>query len=397
MAKSFHCEVCLCSFGQRHHVERHVRTVHENHRRFPCTECPKAFARQDVLDRHVRTTHENEKDRPYRCAECTDAFGRSDHLQHHLKTVHGAGKTVQCAECESTFGQRVHLVRHMKTVHGDRNRFENRFECSECRVTFDRQDVLMRHMRNVHLQQKPFSCTECGGSFKRREHLERHRKTVHGKLKPFQCADCPKRFGEKRHLNEHIKRIRDDVKQYECPVCHRRFAIQKDLNAHSITHCRGVECKARNKSKRSAKKSAGAPPPNKRVKDEIMSNEESLDDSLDVAEGVEHSEPTVADDTDSMRSCDEYVEDSSKLVLRLRSTVQFKTSGGRVLVVKNQPASMTFGAFRKLFGIPSDAITLVAFKEKDAKGFEQWIVSAGDDMLVPLFDGRIVAETCTDF
>lgn len=91
------------------------------------------------------------------------------------------------------------------------------------------------------------------------------------------------------------------------------------------------------------------------------------------------------------------ISDSSKLVLRLRSTVQFKTSGGRVLVVKNQPASMTFGAFRKLFGIPSDAITLVAFKEKDAKGFEQWIVSAGDDMLVPLFDGRIVAETCTDF
>lgn len=58
---------------------------------------------------------------------------------------------------------------------------------------------------------------------------------------------------------------------------------------------------------------------------------------------------------------------------------------------------MTFGDFRKLFGIPPDTTALIAFKQKDAKGTEQWTASVSDDMLLPLVDGRIVAETRTHF
>ncbi|KAH7684441.1 hypothetical protein AAVH_41051, partial [Aphelenchoides avenae] len=87
------------------------------------------------------------------------------------------------------------------------------------------------------------------------------------------------------------------------------------------------------------------------------------------------------------------------LVLRLRATVQFNTSSGRVLVIKNQPACMTFDDFRKLFCIPPELGKLIVFKKSDGdvSGSEQWIVPDDDNMTLPLVDGCILAETCTDF
>ncbi|KAH7711443.1 hypothetical protein AAVH_21248 [Aphelenchoides avenae] len=85
--------------------------------------------------------------------------------------------------------------------------------------------------------------------------------------------------------------------------------------------------------------------------------------------------------------------DFPPLVLRLRATVQFKTSSGRVLTAEDQPASMTYADFRKLFSIPLKTPKRTIFKKSD----DQWIVAVGDDMQLPLVDGFIVAETCTDF
>lgn len=66
--------------------------------------------------------------------------------------------------------------------------------------------------------------------------------------------------------------------------------------------------------------------------------------------------------------------------------------------MKDQPASLTFGAFRKLFGIPPDSPKLIIFKKSagDVNDSDEWLVAVGDDMSLPLVDGRIVAETCTD-
>lgn len=74
-------------------------------------------------------------------------------------------------------------------------------------------------------------------------------------------------------------------------------------------------------------------------------------------------------------------------------TVKFKTSSGRVRTVEDQSTSMSYGDFRKLFGIPLDTPKRIEFMKSD----DQWIVAVDDNMKLPLVDGCIVAETCTDF
>lgn len=89
---------------------------------------------------------------------------------------------------------------------------------------------------------------------------------------------------------------------------------------------------------------------------------------------------------------------SSNFVLRLRADVKFKTSSGRMLTAKNQPASMTFGDFRKLFDIPSNTTKRFVFKQASPEGDDdEWTVIVDDDAKLPLVESRILGETCVDF
>ncbi|KAH7725908.1 hypothetical protein AAVH_06753 [Aphelenchoides avenae] len=98
----------------------------------------------------------------------------------------------------------------------------------------------------------------------------------------------------------------------------------------------------------------------------------------------------ASDNTEEPITARERSQVASKLVLRPRSTVKFKTSSGRVLTVRDQPALLTFGDFRKLFRTPSDTAKLFVFKSRGEQGTpDEWIVAVDDAMKLPLIDGVI--------
>lgn len=137
-------------------------------------------------------------------------------------------------------------------------------------------------------------------------------------------------------------------------------------------------------------------PPNKRIKDELTFDEVFPDELLDIADRTgrgakEPSEEPAVEDGNEKSHSQNTLQDSVKsevevtegklllrvvvwtklqsymgiakiralvapqLVLRRRSSVQPMNSSGIVRTAENQPAFMTFGDFRKLFGIPSGA------------------------------------------
>ncbi|KAH7711440.1 zinc finger protein [Aphelenchoides avenae] len=202
-------------------------------------------------------------------------------------------------------------------------------------------------------------------------HLLRHQSTVHNKEKPFQCAECSVKFSRKYHLDRHVERFHNDLTQSP-------------------------------KRKPFVEPATVSPPPAKRIKDEptfaevLLNVIESTARSVKSSNEIEPHQSTIVPST--VNDEEEQHANTASLTIRLRSTVQFKTSCARVLVVKDQPASLTFGAFRKLFGIPPDSPKLIIFKKSagDVNDSDEWLVAVGDDMSLPLVDGRIVAETCTD-
>lgn len=63
------------------------------------------------------------------------------------------------------------------------------------------------------------------------------------------------------------------------------------------------------------------------------------------------------------------------------------------MTAEQQSSLMTYANFRELFGTPLKTPKRIIFKKADKK----WIVAVSDTMKLPLVDGCIFAETCTDF
>ncbi|KAH7712605.1 zinc finger protein [Aphelenchoides avenae] len=302
---------------------------------------------------------------------------------------------------------------------------------------------------------KCFSCVKCPKSFGRQFDLLRHLRTVH-KLQRFHCAKCPKSYGQKSHLNEHVRRVhakrqalqragssksvsfkgqstgdgaqaQEGSRQLVCTVCKETFANTARLREHAVLHKRtdGIECPVCHV--RVKTKGAFTGHMRKRHPTKVPAVADGIKQE-DGDDAIEDSKPTVEPDTsgpplsikdetalaESLPGETAHMQNGNEqqkgvasatakapptLVLRLRATVQFKTSSGRMLIIKNQPACLTFGDFRKLFCIPAEMGKLIVFKKSEggASGADQWIVPDDDNMTLPLVDGCIIAETCTDF
>lgn len=82
---------CTQSFGRRHVMERHFRTVHLMFRDFPCQNCDKAFADSSTREAHRTAVHEKKK--PWICRECSSSFTQSSSLGKHRRRFHAQAET----------------------------------------------------------------------------------------------------------------------------------------------------------------------------------------------------------------------------------------------------------------------------------------------------------------
>ncbi|KAJ8036997.1 E3 SUMO-protein ligase EGR2 [Holothuria leucospilota] len=81
---AFMCSLCPKGFKLRHHLQRHIASIHEASADFQCSWCLKAFSRRDHLLRHQRKHEIDEMVHP--CDLCDKVFLRKDALSRHVKT-----------------------------------------------------------------------------------------------------------------------------------------------------------------------------------------------------------------------------------------------------------------------------------------------------------------------
>ncbi|KAH7705238.1 hypothetical protein AAVH_27563 [Aphelenchoides avenae] len=306
---------------------------------------------------------------------------------------------------------------------------DNRFSCAKCPKSFGRRFDLLRHLRTVHKLQR-FHCARCPKSYAHKCHLNDHVRRVHAKRTALQRSGSPKSVGFKGH----VAQAQEDSRPLVCTMCKETFANKARLHEHAVLHKRtdGIECpvchvKVKSKGaftghmrkrhptkvpsgsnrKPNVKREPVGTLPEMRVEDEpavaddIKQEDEdnTIEDRKASAKSVKARPPPVVIIKDETVLAEALPGEITHMPNGIEQQQKFKTSSGRVLIVKNQPACMTFDDFRKLFCIPPEMRKLIVFKKLhgDVSGSEQWIVPDDESTNLPLVDGCIIAETCTDF
>ena len=59
--KAFQCQICAKNFGNKSHLNLHLKGVHENLKPFNCDLCAAAFLNYSGLTTHITTVHQKIK------------------------------------------------------------------------------------------------------------------------------------------------------------------------------------------------------------------------------------------------------------------------------------------------------------------------------------------------
>jgi predicted GIY-YIG superfamily endonuclease len=125
------CEYKNCKRGRRKFayecdINRHIRSVHLDEKRFWCAKCSASFWNNDGLRRHIIAVHQTLKGRQaiskkfIVCESCQKPFSckykLSRHLRFFCKVKHfGVPPKFYCKKCKKTFSSERYK-RHLKTM-----------------------------------------------------------------------------------------------------------------------------------------------------------------------------------------------------------------------------------------------------------------------------------------
>ncbi len=200
--KNWTCQICGQAFFRKKNCDRHIDIIHNKLTPYSCPTCHKSFARSELLKIH-ELSHGN--GHPFQCELCPSFFTTKHHLERHVRGVHEKLRPWSCSHvnCDKSFLSKRDLDRHFDAVH--RKIKPHKCEESGCERSFAGRADLVRHIDVVHRNLKPHSCTMCEKSFAKMADRDQHINSVHLNLKSFTCAICQKAFRSKKTLQKHEK------------------------------------------------------------------------------------------------------------------------------------------------------------------------------------------------
>ena len=93
-----------------------METVHEGEKPLKCSHCEEGFVMKHELKKHQFAAHINQQT-VHSCTLCDKTFTKRTGLQNHIKTVHEEKRRYGCEVCGKAFRKRDHLKRHYDGVH----------------------------------------------------------------------------------------------------------------------------------------------------------------------------------------------------------------------------------------------------------------------------------------
>ena len=114
--KPFKCSQCDRAFSQNSHgpaeLKRHINIVHLGLKPHKCTQCDEAFGHKGHLNRHIKSAHEN----AFVFEQCNKKFASKQGMTEHIESVH-EGIRHKCDFCDFTSSFRSHLNAHIRKKH----------------------------------------------------------------------------------------------------------------------------------------------------------------------------------------------------------------------------------------------------------------------------------------
>lgn len=147
------CHICEQRFARRSNLFKHLRSVHEELRRFACTACSFKFKRQDHLLKHTRSVHA--KVRKFSCDICGIGFAEKFNRDKHCRSIHQTKRAFQCP-CGAYFQ--------------DRNKMLNCLRCRKQAEVQQGQQMQTQHQQsnmivNTSTQMRPGTVTESPSNY----------------------------------------------------------------------------------------------------------------------------------------------------------------------------------------------------------------------------------------
>ena len=137
----------------------HVRTLHEQVKKFKCDKCEYVTSQNEDLklhieEVHVRTLHEQVK--KFKCDKCDYVTSQNEDLKLHIEDSHNTNvhnihihqklKDATCNLFPSITIENCDLEGHIKKDHKN----DTRFQCVECLAKFSCNSSLKRHVKDEH-------------------------------------------------------------------------------------------------------------------------------------------------------------------------------------------------------------------------------------------------------
>ena len=241
---SYDCEKCGATFPNPSGLKKHKAKQHKVKQIYKCTMCNYETKLEHYYKKHL-TKHNAIKD--LKCEDCNESFIDKASYRKHRKSVHDEDKPVICAVCSAAFCSRSDYHNHMTRVD---KRQENQIECSSCKKVFNNNCALQDHIL-IHNGEKPHKCSVCNCAFRLKGSLNVHMR-IHTGEKPYKCEHCEQAFVQRAHLLRHTRvyhssgaKEKNAHKVHKCDKCDAKYEYPSELKRHMAKHDQGtiVTCK----------------------------------------------------------------------------------------------------------------------------------------------------------